>query len=109
MKNFVVRTLATVFAGAVMVSSASATIATHELKEQRRINKGEKKGQLTPRETNRLMNQQNIIDAERRQAHADGKMTHREHRDIRHDQKRLSADIYHKRHNANRVRYHKHH
>jgi hypothetical protein len=49
------------------------------------------------------VNEQSTIEVERREAMADGKMTKREHQDIRHDQKRLSHDIRHKRHNKKRA------
>jgi hypothetical protein len=81
----------------------ATTIKKHEAKEAKRINRGVKKGQLTPKETQRLLNQQITIESERRQAMADGKMTKREHADIRHDQKRLSHDIHTKRHNKKRA------
>ena len=82
-----------------MVSPANATITRHMKREDNRINAGTRKGQLTPKERTRLLNQQGIIKVERQVAMADGKMTKREHRDIRHDQKRLSHDIHRKRHN----------
>ena len=76
------------------------TIKKHETHQQQRINKGEANGKLTPTESTRLQNQQNTIEHERQQAAADGKITNRERQDIRHDQKRLNADIKHKKHNA---------
>ena len=94
-------------------------IKKRERHEQQRIDAGVRRGQLTHREANRLENQQSVIELERRQALADGKMGRRERRDIRHDQNRLSHDIYNKRHNAKRVhtssahhhhrRHHPHH
>jgi hypothetical protein len=89
--------------GGTLVSPAMASIQKHEQREANRINKGVRRGQLTPKETQRLRNQQSVIETERRQAMADGKMTKREHQDIRHDQKRLSHDIRHKRHNKKRA------
>jgi len=80
-----------------------ASIKKHEQREANRIYTGMRRGQLTSKESKRLLNQQSIIDAERRQAMADGKMTKREHQDIRHDQKRLSHDIRKKRHNKKRA------
>jgi len=90
--------------GAALVSPpAMGSIQKHEQREAKRIQKGARRGQLTPKETQRLLNQQSIIESERRQAMADGKMTKREHQDIRHDQKRLSHDIHQKRHNKKRA------
>jgi len=89
--------------GATLVPPALASIQKHEQRETKRIQKGARRGQLTSKETQRLLNQQSVIETERRQAMADGKMTKREHQDIRHDQKRLSHDIRHKRHNKKRA------
>ena len=89
--------------GATLVSPATASIKKHEQREANRINTGTRRGQLTPKEQQRLLHEQSIIELERRQAMADGKMTKREHQDIRHDQKRLSHDIRQKRHNKKRA------
>jgi hypothetical protein len=75
------------------------TIKKKAAHEEKRIEGGKDSGRLTPKETERLENQQEIIDKERAQAAEDGKVTYREKRDIKHDQKRLSKDIYHKKHN----------
>jgi hypothetical protein len=106
--NKLATTTCCVVLAAALASPALASIKKHEARENRRIQNGIKGGGLTPKETQRLTNQQSTIDFERRQAMADGKMTKREHQDIRHDQKRLSQDIYNKRHNANRVHAHRH-
>jgi len=88
---------------ALLVTSAApgfgGTINKRSQSEENRIEQGKKSGSLTPKETERLENQQEIIDKEREQAKEDGKVTKRERRDIKHDQKRLSKDIYHKKHN----------
>ena len=90
--------------GAALVSPpAMGSIQKHEQRESKRIQKGARRGQLTQKESERLLHQQSVIDMERRQAMADGKMTKREHQDIRHDQKRLSHDIHQKRHNKKRA------
>jgi hypothetical protein len=78
------------------------TIKKRARSEENRIEQGKESGRLTPKEAERLENQQEIIDKERGQAMEDGKMTHRERRDIKHDQKRLSKDIYRKKHNKQR-------
>jgi len=96
-------TICCIALGAALVSPAMASIKKHEQREANRIYTGMRRGQLTSKESKRLLNQQSIIDAERRQAMADGKMTKREHQDIRHDQKRLSHDIRKKRHNKKRA------
>ena len=78
------------------------TIKKRATREETRIEHGKESGRLTDKETQRLENQQEIIDKERAQAMEDGKVTKRERRDIKHDQRRLSKDIYHKKHNKQR-------
>jgi hypothetical protein len=100
MKRFaIVGACALVVAGAASLRAEDMTIKKHEQREQHRIDQGEKSGRLTPKESERLQNQQEVIDKERQDAGADGKITKRERRDIRHDQKRLNQDIHHKKHN----------
>lgn len=103
--SMVMGMLAILAAGAS--SALGGSIQKHHANEQRRINQGVHKGQLTGKEAHRLQNQQGVIDAERRQARDDGRITRPERRDIRHDQKRLSKDIRHKRHNNKHA--HRHH
>jgi hypothetical protein len=94
---------------AFLACSVSPVLATNQkirkrqYKEQVRINRGVKSGQLTGKERTRLQNQSNLINVERTQALSDGKMTQRERTDIRHDQNRLNKDIRHKKHNQRRV------
>ena len=104
--SMVMGILAILAAGAS--SALGASIQKHQANEQRRINQGVHKGQLTGKEAHRLQNQQGAIEAERRQARDDGRITRPERRDIRHDQKRLSKDICHKRHNNKHAHRHHH-
>src|SRR5262245_38788296 len=92
-----------VFAVLSVAPSHAASIRKRQTKEAHRIDRGVERGQLTPKETQRLQNQQNLITVERAQATVDGRVTKRERQDIRHDQSRLSKDIKHKRHNKRRV------
>jgi len=96
-----------VAAGALLVASASPglaqTVMKREKKQEHRIQRGMQSGKITPKEANRLENQQETIEKEREQAWEDGKMTHRERQDIRHDQRRLSQDIHRKKQNEKRV------
>jgi hypothetical protein len=85
-------------------SGLAGEIKKHEKKEERRIERGEKSGKLTPKEAQRLENQQDVIEKEREQALEDGHVSKRERKDIRHDQKRLSQDIYKKKHNEKEMR-----
>jgi len=95
-------------AAAFLVAGATPGLAgkilKREKREDQRIEQGEKSGKLTPKEAERLEDQQQIIEKEREQAGADGHISKRERRHIRHDQKRLSQDIHKKKHNAKEVR-----
>ena len=101
--NRLATTICGLVVAAALTAPAMATIKKHEQHEANRINKGTQRGQLTTKERNRLLNQQSTLEVERRQAMRDDKMNKREHKDIRHDQKRLSHDIHHKRHNHKRA------
>jgi hypothetical protein len=102
------KTSALVVAGAFLAASAcpglAASVKKREAKQEHRIERGVQSGKITPKEEKRLENQQETIEREREQAWEDGKMSKREHRDIRHDQKRLGHDIRKKTENERRVR-----
>jgi len=98
MKKLITIIVAGVFTAGV--PAFAKTIKKKEADEQQRIERGVERGQVTPKEQQRLEDQQKVIEQERENAAADGKITKRERHDIKHDQKRLSHDIEHKRHNA---------
>ena len=76
------------------------TIQQHQENQDQRIEHGEASGQLTPHEANRLENEQQTIQDERSRDLADGHLSRGERREIRHDQRAASRDIYRKKHNA---------
>jgi hypothetical protein len=98
------RTVVVALAAAAIAASASSgfaqNIQKHETRQEERIENGVNSGRLTDKEAGRLQNQQEIIHKEREQALEDGKISKRERRDIRHDQKRANKEIHHKKHNA---------
>jgi hypothetical protein len=79
---------------------AARTIGNAMENQEERIERGEENGRLTPRESNRLENEQETIHQERHEALEDGRITHGERREIRHDQRAASRDIRRKKHNA---------
>jgi len=105
MKKLIAVAVAGVLAAGVSPALAK-TIRKREANENQRIERGVEKGQITPKEQQRLDDQEKVIEQERENAAADGKITKRERRDIKHDQKRLSQDIRHKRHNARGKKQH---
>jgi hypothetical protein len=90
-------------AAVILLAGVSPTVAgeiqEREEHQERRIEKGERSGRLTPKEANRLENEQQTIEEERQRALEDGKITHGERREIRHDQKKANRDIRKKKHN----------
>jgi len=102
-----------IFGGLLIAALAVASIANAQERtpvitarqhnQDRRINKGVRKGQLTRNETRNLRNDERRISAEKRMAKADGHVTHNERRALRHDENRTSRAIHRDRHNS-RVR-----
>ncbi len=93
--------------------AAAQTNPQRARRQQRRIEHGEATGQLTPREAGNLERQEGHIAQERAAARADGHVSRAERRHIRHDLKKTSRHIWHKKHNYRRrpVRHprHRHH
>src|SRR5690349_786926 len=98
------KTIVAVITAALLVPAATVLakrpIAKHEQRQEGRIEQGVESGKLTDKEAERLQNQQEIIDQERKNAAEDGKITRGERREIRHDQRKASKAIRHKKHNA---------
>jgi hypothetical protein len=102
-----------IFGGLLIAALAVASMAnaqertpviTHRQHNQdRRINQGVRKGQLTRNETRNLRNDERRISAEKRMARADGHVTRSERRALRRDENRTSRAIHRDRHNG-RVR-----
>ena len=76
-------------------------------RQGQRIDRGVARGQLTPREAGQLGREQNRIAQERSDARADGRVTRGERREIRHDQRRASRNIYWQRHDGQHRRWHR--
>ena len=80
--------------------SATPRIDKRERRQQKRIEQGEKSGQLTPKEAKRLERRENRIKRQETRAKAEGKMTPAERRKLTREQNRTSRAIYRKKHNA---------
>lgn len=78
-------------------------INARQIRQQRRIARGVRSGQLTPAETRRLERQQARVQANKLQAKADGNVTPQERARLTREQNRASRNIYRLKHN-NRVR-----
>src|SRR5262245_58361026 len=84
---------------ALGTAAGAGDVTDHMNHQQKRIEKGVESGRLTPKEANRLENQQQNIHDERARALEDGKITKGERREIRHDQRKADNAIHHKKHN----------
>ncbi len=74
-----------------------------ETRQQKRIDKGVKSGQLTSKEANRLEKEQTKIKKDEAKAKADGKVTPRERKKLTREQNKASRDIYRLKHNQKKA------
>ncbi len=95
-----VAALGPLFLGAV--AAAEGRIGAREENQQRRIAQGIRSGELTPRETARLENQESRVNGEIRDMREDngGKLTPKDRRIVNRQQNRLSNRIYRQKHDA---------
>ena len=87
--------------GVASVSAQSATprVTKRQMKQQVRIEKGVKSGELTPGETRRLERQQEKIAVDKAKAKSDGVVTPEERAKLNREQNRASKRIYRLKHN----------
>lgn len=90
-----------------LATSLSPVLATNvpkrQKKQERRIERGIKNGKITPKEAQRLRDEQATIAVERSLATKDGKVTGRERAQEQHDLNALNKDIHRKKYNKRRV------
>jgi hypothetical protein len=88
-------------AGAVAGLADDRNIGAVEQRQQRRIHRGVKEGDLTHREARRLHQGEAHVEEDRREALSDdGRIDRGERRHIRHEQRQLNDQIHHERHDA---------
>jgi hypothetical protein len=80
--------------------TATPRIDQREANQERRIEQGEKSGQLTPREANRLEAQQDRIRRTEARAKADGVVTPAEREKLTRMQNKASRDIAREKHDG---------
>jgi uncharacterized membrane protein YebE (DUF533 family) len=90
--------LACVALSALAQTSSTPRIDQRQANQERRIDAGEKSGQLTPKEAQRLEKGQARIQKMENKAVADGKVTKKERAKIEQAQDRQSRRIYQERH-----------
>lgn len=97
------RTLITIAAGALMLSSATFAQNIHQRQEnqQQRIGQGVENGSLTPRETARLERQETRLNKEiAHDRKTGGGLSPKERAQITRQQNRESRRIYRQKHDA---------
>lgn len=68
-------------------------------RQERRLQKGENSGQLTPEEARKLEAEQDRLAKEEDKMKADGKLTKGERKKLHHDQNKASREIRRLKHN----------
>jgi hypothetical protein len=90
--------LASFALSALAQTSSTPRIDQRQANQERRIEQGEKSGQLTEKEAARLEQGQARVEKMEDKARADGKVTKKERARIEHAQDRQSRKIYRQRH-----------
>lgn len=85
-------------------ATATPRIDSRQALQEQRIEAGEHKGQLTPREERRLALQQKGISKAEAVAKADGAVTAQERQRLHHLQNKASRDIRRQKHDAQGAR-----
>ena len=89
---------------ALAQTTKTPVITERQIDQQARIKQGVNSGELNRRETARLEAEQAKIQAEKKIAKADGKVTPRERAKIQHDQNKASRHIIKQKHDTQKRR-----
>jgi hypothetical protein len=99
-----IRTLSVILMGGLFFETVASTYAgpftRREARQQARINQGIRTAEVTPREFRYLERKQASIEAHRRMAWSDGRLSPWEARHLTKEQDRVSHDIWRVKHNA---------
>ena len=88
--------------GSALAQTKTPLATERQVNQQERIKQGVNSGELNRRETTRLEAEQAKIQAEKKIARADGKVTPRERAKIRRDQNRASRHINNQKHDVHK-------
>ncbi|MBS1785657.1 MAG: hypothetical protein JST24_09545 [Acidobacteria bacterium] len=108
-KNLLLGLAGALFAtGALMAQTPTQKREAHatqrDINQQKRIEQGEKSGQLTPKEAARVERQEGRIDKAEAKADADGHVSKKEAKHINRMQNRESKRIYRQKHDRQRTK-----
>ncbi len=107
-KNLLLGVAGALFATGALMAQAPAPTPTQkrearetqrDINQQKRIQQGEKSGQLTPKEAGKLERQEGRVDRAEAKADANGHVSKKEAAHINRMQNRESKRIYRKKHN----------
>jgi len=98
MRRLAIVAAASVFAFSATMATAGV-IHKRQKRQRARIHQGVRSGEITSDEAAKLHAEEQAIQANRERALADGKITKRERRSIRHEQNQASRDVRHEKHN----------
>jgi uncharacterized protein HemX len=94
--------LAIAVSGVTLAQTATPGVDQRQANQAQRIQQGVASGQLTPRETERLQNQQARINNAEAKAKADGTVTPKERERLARMQNKASRDIAREKHDGQR-------
>jgi hypothetical protein len=100
----IVIAVAMIFAGSAFAQTATPNIDKRQANQEKRIEQGEKSGQLTTKEANRLEKREGKLEADKEKAKADGKVTKKERAKLQHEANRDSKAIYRQKHDAQKAK-----
>ena len=84
-------------------SNQTPGLDKREANQERRIEQGEKSGELTPKETKRLERGEKRLNKHEAMAKADGKVTPAERRRLNREANHMSKRIYRQKHDAQKT------
>lgn len=88
------------FSAQTFAQTATPRVTKKQVNQQVRIQEGKQSGELTRSEKRHLQAQQIKIQHDKSVAKADGVVTPGERRQLRREQRRASANIYHQKHDG---------
>jgi hypothetical protein len=84
----------------IFAQTATQGVTRKQINQEARIQEGKQSGELTRREERNLQLQQTEIQQDKKEAKADGVVTPAERKQLRKEQRRANANIYHQKHDA---------
>ena len=84
----------------LLISAGNIQAQTVPANQRHRIRQGVRSGELTKHEARQIHRQEKDIRQDKKEARADGVVTHEERKEIRQDERKANRNIYRKKHNG---------